>query len=83
MDGLPELQLIDAEIMDQYCDDINNNLDCSYDGGDCCGCNINTDYCTECQCLDPNGMKVEQLDIKQQQKTQLYYFETTQFTDGS
>ena len=42
-------------IGDNYCDDNNNNVDCSYDGGDCCGCNINTDWCQECQCLDPNG----------------------------
>ena len=40
---------------DNYCDDINNNMECGYDGGDCCGCDVNTDYCTECQCLDPNG----------------------------
>ena len=43
-------------IGDGYCDDINNSPDCTYDGGDCCGDNINTDYCTECQCLDPNGL---------------------------
>ena len=38
---------------DGYCDDENNNADCNYDGGDCCGNNVNTDYCTQCQCLDP------------------------------
>ena len=42
-------------IGDNYCDDINNNMECSYDGGDCCGCNVDTQYCTECQCLDSNG----------------------------
>ena len=42
-------------IGDTYCDDINNNMDCSYDGGDCCGCNVQTDYCNVCGCLDPNG----------------------------
>ena len=42
-------------IADGYCDDINNNMECGYDGGDCCGCNVDTQYCTECQCLDPNG----------------------------
>ena len=40
---------------DNTCDDINNNMECGYDGGDCCGCDVQTDYCTECQCLDPNG----------------------------
>ena len=39
-------------IGDGYCDDINNNLDCTYDGGDCCGSNVNTQYCTDCQCLE-------------------------------
>ena len=28
-------------ICDEYCDDINNKKDCNYDGGDCCGCNVN------------------------------------------
>merc|ERR550532_1704215 len=38
---------------DGYCDDGNNNADCSYDGGDCCGNNVLTNYCSLCQCLDP------------------------------
>ena len=42
-------------IGDGYCDDNNNNMDCSYDGGDCCGCNVETSYCSVCGCLDPNG----------------------------
>ena len=43
---------ITSYIGDSYCDDNNNNLECNYDGGDCCGPNVNTDYCTECLCLD-------------------------------
>ena len=39
-------------IADGYCDDINNNLGCTYDGGDCCGSNANTQYCTECVCYE-------------------------------
>ena len=39
-------------IADGYCDDINNNVDCIFDGGDCCGSNVNTLYCTECLCLE-------------------------------
>ena len=35
---------------DGYCDDKNNNKACFFDGGDCCGSNVNTDYCTECHC---------------------------------
>ena len=42
-------------IADGYCDDINNNLDCSYDGGDCCGPNVNTQYCNICQSLEGGG----------------------------
>merc|ERR1711881_403677 len=40
---------------DNYCDDDNNNEDCGWDGGDCCGDNVNTQYCSVCECLDPNG----------------------------
>ena len=39
---------------DGYCDDDNNNAQCGWDGGDCCGNNVNTQYCTDCSCLDPN-----------------------------
>ena len=38
---------------DGFCDDGNNNERCEYDGGDCCGSNIDTSYCSLCQCLDP------------------------------
>ena len=40
---------------DNYCDDENNYCGCEWDGGDCCGSNVNTDYCSVCECLDPNG----------------------------
>ena len=33
-----------------YCNDNTNNESCSYDGGDCCGPNVDTQYCTECIC---------------------------------
>ena len=39
-------------IGDDECDDINNNVDCNFDGGDCCLPNVNTQYCTECLCLE-------------------------------
>ena len=45
-------------IGDNYCDDINNNMACSYDGGDCCdSCSgvANTQWCSVCACLDPNA----------------------------
>ena len=40
---------------DGFCDDDNNNQKCEYDGGDCCGDNVNEQYCSICQCLDPNA----------------------------
>ena len=42
-------------IGDNYCDDENNFEMCAWDGGDCCGSNVLTDYCDDCECLDPNG----------------------------
>ena len=39
-------------IGDNFCDDQNNNPECNYDGGDCCGPNIDTTYCTECLCIN-------------------------------
>ena len=38
---------------DKWCDDGNNNCGCDWDGGACCGDNVNTFYCTKCECLDP------------------------------
>ena len=40
---------------DGYCDNVNNNEACFFDGGDCCGSNVNTQYCTLCQCLEEGG----------------------------
>ena len=36
---------------DGYCYDETNNLECNYDGGDCCLDIVLTDYCQICQCL--------------------------------
>ena len=46
---------VDNWLGDAYCDDLNNNMNCNYDEGDCCGCNVITDYCEECLCIDPNA----------------------------
>ena len=40
---------------DGFCDDEKNNAGCNFDGGDCCGSNVNTEYCIECQCLNDEG----------------------------
>ena len=38
-------------IGDGYCNDETNNAACGYDGGDCCGSCVNTEYCLNCDCL--------------------------------
>merc|ERR1712111_105307 len=37
---------------DNFCDDENNNAECAFDGGDCCGDDVNTQYCSACECLE-------------------------------
>ena len=39
-------------IEDGYCNDESNNPECNYDGGDCCGSCIITNYCTNCSCIN-------------------------------
>ena len=34
-----------------YCNDEANIEECGFDGGDCCGSCINSDYCVDCACL--------------------------------
>jgi len=51
-------------IADGYCDSINNNETCGFDGGDCCAstcvdadyaCDASTGPCAAADCQDPNG----------------------------
>ena len=51
---LPSGCIIPSWAGDNSCDDINNNEECNWDGGDCCGFNVNTNYCNYCECLDPS-----------------------------
>ena len=44
---------------DGICDDLTNTMQCNYDGGDCCLDPVNTQYCSECQCLDGVGSTVD------------------------
>ena len=39
-----------SRIGNGFCDDATNNEVCEWDGGDCCGDNVNTDYCIACEC---------------------------------
>ena len=41
---------VDSWIGDNFCDDMNNNADCDFDGGDCCGDDVDTTYCSVCEC---------------------------------
>ena len=43
---------------DDFCDDVNNNVMCGFDGGDCCPpharpAGIWDWYCNDCECLQP------------------------------
>merc|ERR1712146_457582 len=40
---------------DGFCDDANNNCNCDWDAGDCCGFDNKYNYCTYCLCLDPDS----------------------------
>lgn len=45
---------VDSWRGDGQCDDDNNSCGCNWDGGDCCGDDAQTLYCTDCECLDPD-----------------------------
>ena len=40
---------------DKFCDDGCNNAANNFDNGDCCGPNVNKQYCTKCECLSGGG----------------------------
>ena len=42
----PYLELIG----DGFCFDESNNANCNFDGGDCCGYDVKTDFCSDCRC---------------------------------
>ena len=39
------------KISNGYCNDETNVAECGFDGGDCCGSCINTDFCENCNCI--------------------------------
>ena len=47
-------------VNDGFCDDMNNNEACNYDGEDCCGILANKAFCLECKCIS-KSMNHEQL----------------------
>ena len=58
-----------SRIGNGYCDDENNNMECDYDGDDCCGELVNTEHCTFCECHLNHGMYT-----KKQNKISLFHF---------
>ena len=40
---------------DGFCDDDTNNVECGYDGGDCCGPNTIMGVCSKCLCFGLEG----------------------------
>ena len=42
------------QIRNGICNDVNNNEECKWDGGDCCGDDVVTTECSACECLEPN-----------------------------
>jgi hypothetical protein len=38
-------------VSDGICNDDTNHPECNYDGGDCCLMNVDTDSCSDCNCL--------------------------------
>ena len=37
-------------LSDGFCDDANNIEECNYDGGECCGNNVQKNFCVNCTC---------------------------------
>ena len=44
-------------VFDGFCHDIANTPECNYDGGACCGENVDITYCLECKCKEPADRK--------------------------
>ena len=65
--GVKHLLIAGCEIPgwhgDNICDDENNNEACFFDGGDCCGSNVNTGYCMECLCLEGGGCLIVRINL--------------------
>ena len=57
------LQFLDCDYVELvgngHCNDEANNIDCLYDGGDCCGGCANTDQCLDCLCHDEGATGVD------------------------
>ena len=48
----------DSGAGDGFCDDEYNHIDCNFDGGDCCGSNVDASLCYICLCHGLFPLKV-------------------------
>ena len=48
-----------SNINNGLCDGITNTPICDYDGGDCCGNNVQNGHCTKCECLNEEQSQYE------------------------
>ena len=42
-------------VQDGHCNDEANNIECLFDGGDCCYPCVSTKFCSDCKCLTENS----------------------------
>jgi hypothetical protein len=49
--GITSDEVTNPLVGNSLCNDETNNINCNYDGGDCCLMNVNTDSCSDCNCL--------------------------------
>ena len=49
---------------DGYCDDSTNTEDCEWDGGDCCGPDVNKEYCQVCTVFKNSRKSSKQMKHK-------------------
>ena len=47
-------KFLENNIGNGNCQDKLNTQECAWDGGDCCGDNVNTLFCSACECLEPD-----------------------------
>ena len=38
--------------LDYHCDDVTNTPECNFDGGACCGENVDKSFCIDCECKE-------------------------------
>ena len=44
--------IIPSIVGDGFCHDETNNVECNYDGGDCCKKSVKKEFCSKCECIE-------------------------------